>query len=173
MESNKPLAKKTEKKLEDRIEAVKTLIVQPLSHYEFYIMDGDRDGQVNLQTKTCTCRKFDLTGLPCTHALAATLSRRINPYSLCSRYYTVDAWLHSYAETIYPVGNEEEWDVPDDISRRIVESPPYKPKAGRPKMKRRKSKGEKMKMQRHCSRCGRKGHNRATCTYIMPAASTK
>ncbi|PON66336.1 hypothetical protein PanWU01x14_109910, partial [Parasponia andersonii] len=61
MESNKPLLKKIEKNLEDRIEAVKTLIVQPLSHYEFYVMDSDRDGQVNLQTKTCSCRRFDLT----------------------------------------------------------------------------------------------------------------
>ncbi|PON68128.1 Zinc finger, PMZ-type [Parasponia andersonii] len=108
IESNKPLPKKIENKLEDRIETAKTLIVQPLSHYEFYIMDGDRDGQVNLQKKTCSYRRFDLTGLPCTHALAATLNRHINPYSLCSWYYTVDAWLCSYAETIYSVGNEEE-----------------------------------------------------------------
>ncbi|PON72091.1 hypothetical protein PanWU01x14_069330, partial [Parasponia andersonii] len=57
MKSNKPLSTKIEKKLEDRIEAAKTLIVQPLSHYEFYVMDGDRDGQVNLQTKTCSCRR--------------------------------------------------------------------------------------------------------------------
>ncbi|PON34852.1 Zinc finger, PMZ-type [Parasponia andersonii] len=173
MESNKPLPTKIEKKLEDRIEAAKTLIVQPLSHYEFYVMDGDRDGQVNLQTKTCSCRRFDLTGLPCTHALAATLCRRINPYSLCSWYYTVDAWLCSYAETIYPVGNEEEWDIPDDISRRMVKPPPYKPKAGRPKTKRTKSKGEKIIMQCHCSRCSGKSHNRTTCTYMIPTASNK
>ncbi|PON58048.1 hypothetical protein PanWU01x14_169790 [Parasponia andersonii] len=43
MESNKPLPTKIETKLEDCIEAAKTLIVQPLSHYEFYVMDGDRD----------------------------------------------------------------------------------------------------------------------------------
>ncbi|PON36560.1 Zinc finger, PMZ-type [Parasponia andersonii] len=173
MESNKPLPTKIEKKLEDRIEAAKTLIVQPLSHYEFYVMDGNRDGQVNLQTKTYSCRRFDLTGLPCMHALAAILSRGINPYSLCSWYYTVDAWLCSYAETIYPVENEEEWDVPDDISRRMVEPPPYKPKAGRPKTKRTKSKGEKIIMQRHCSRCSGKGRNRATCTYMIPTPSNK
>ncbi|PON39488.1 Zinc finger, PMZ-type [Parasponia andersonii] len=151
-ESNKSLPIKIEKKLEDRIEAAKTLIVQPLNHYEFYVIDGDRDGQVNLQTKTCSCRRFDLTGLPYTHALAATLSRRINPYSLYSWYYTVDAWLCLYAETIYPVGNEEKWDVPDDISRRKVEPPSYKPKPNRLKIKRTKSKGEKIIMQRHCSR---------------------
>ncbi|PON62409.1 Zinc finger, PMZ-type [Parasponia andersonii] len=170
MESNKPLTTKIEKKLEDHIEAAKTLTVQPLSYYEFYVMDGDRDGQVNLQTKTCSCRRFDLISLPCTHVLAATLSRRINPYSLCSWYYTVDAWLCSYAETIYPVGNEEEWDVPDNISRYMVEPPPYKPKAGQLKTKRTKSKGEKIIMQRHCSG---KGHNRATCTYMIPITSNK
>ncbi|PON56169.1 hypothetical protein PanWU01x14_183780 [Parasponia andersonii] len=126
MESNKPLPTKIEKKLEDRIKAAKTLIVQPLSHYEFYVMDSDRD---------------------------------------------VDAWLCSYAEIIYPVGNEEEWDVPDDISRRMVEPSPYKPKAGRPKTKRTKSKEEKIIMQCHCSHCSGKGHNRATCTYMIPTAS--
>ncbi|PON86851.1 hypothetical protein TorRG33x02_173770, partial [Trema orientale] len=45
MKSNKPLAKKIETKLEDCVEAAKTLVVQPLSHYEFYVMDGERNGQ--------------------------------------------------------------------------------------------------------------------------------
>ena len=40
---------------------------------------------MNLQTKTDSCRVFDLTALPCVHTLAAAHNRRIDPYTFCSK----------------------------------------------------------------------------------------
>lgn len=99
-EAEKPsllIVKKMDEELQDLFQTAQTLIVQPLSHFEFYVMDGDHDGEVNLQTKSCSCGKFQLSGLPCEHVLASARYRNINPYSLCSRYYSNDVWLHCYA----------------------------------------------------------------------------
>ena len=74
--------------------------------------------------------------------------------------------MNSYAEIIYPVRNEDDWVVPNDIKQMKVLKPAYHPKVGRP------SQGEKKKALRHCSSCGGRGHNRSTCKYIIPAPST-
>ena len=134
-------------------------------------MDGDLDGDVDLRRKTCSCRRFDLTGLPCEHALAGARDRGISPYSLCSRFYTVEAWLSSYGGSVYTLGNEESWVIPNDIGSMMIAPPLVKQKAGRPKKKRRLSKGEKNSKQHRCSRCGVLGHNRVTCTTVCPPPS--
>ncbi|XP_047306200.1 uncharacterized protein LOC124909578 [Impatiens glandulifera] len=58
--------------------------VNPLNRFEFHVNDGEHDFQVDLQTRTCTCRAFDLSGLPCKHALATARSRKTIPYEYCS-----------------------------------------------------------------------------------------
>lgn len=167
-----PIAKKMEEDLQKLSKIAQTLIVQPLSQFEFYVMDGDRDGEVNLQAKTCSCGKFQLIGLPCEHALAACKNRNINPYTLCCKYYSNEAWLNCYAETIYPVGNEEDWEIPDAIKTIVVTPPSEKKMPGRPTTERRLSQGEKKKVPRRCSSCGGTGHNRSTCRHAMPTQST-
>jgi hypothetical protein len=34
---------------------------------------------VNLVKRTCGCRQWDLTGIPCAHAMSATWSDNVNP----------------------------------------------------------------------------------------------
>ncbi|KAK2661745.1 hypothetical protein Ddye_000319 [Dipteronia dyeriana] len=53
------------------------LTVYPITYYSFLVKDGDLDGTVDLTSKTCTCREFDMDGLPCEHALACI--REIHP----------------------------------------------------------------------------------------------
>ena len=147
-----PLSKAKEKYLRNLSDEAPALLVYPVSQYEITVIDGDLDGEVNLQNRSCSCRRFDLTGLPCEHALAGARDCSINPYTLCSRYYTVEAWLASYTENIFPLGNEETWDVPDHIKQLCVLPPLVKPKVGRPKKNRIKSKSEHHVIQRRCSR---------------------
>lgn len=80
--------------------------------------------------------------------------------------------MNAYAETIYPVGNEDDWIIPEDIKQRVCLKPPVKVKKGRPTTKRMPSQGEAPKVQKRCSSCGGRGHNRATCSAVMPAPST-
>ena len=82
-------------------------------------------------------------------------------FFLCfsTRFYYVNAWVNSYAETIYPVGNEDDWEIPDEIKQRKVLKLPFRMKSGRLKTNHRPSQGEKKKALCHCSSCGGQGHN--------------
>ncbi|XP_062119357.1 uncharacterized protein LOC133833115 [Humulus lupulus] len=166
-----PLATEVEADLRKLADKSTTSFSFPSSQYEITVLDGDLDGDVDLRRKTCSCRRFDLTGLPCEHALAGARDRGISPYSLCSRFYTVEAWLSSYGGSVYTLGNEESWVIPNDIGSMMIAPPLVKQKAGRPKKKRRLSKGEKNRKQHRCSRCGVLGHNRVTCTTVCPPPS--
>ncbi|KAK2655518.1 hypothetical protein Ddye_008570 [Dipteronia dyeriana] len=46
------------------------LTVYPITYYLFLVKDEDLDGTIDLTSKTCTCREFDMDGLPCEHTLA-------------------------------------------------------------------------------------------------------
>lgn len=42
---------------------------------------------VNLKEKTCSCRKWDLSGIPCPHAIACIWHNKVNPEDYVSQYY--------------------------------------------------------------------------------------
>ena len=87
-------------------------------------------------------------------------------------FHYVEAWVNSYVETIYPVGNEDDWVVPDEIKQIKVLKPLYRTKDGRSKTNRRPSQGEKKKALRYCSSCRGQCHNCSTYKYTMPPPST-
>ena len=69
------------------------------------------------------------------------------------------------------MGDEDDWEVPDEIKQKKVLKPPFQTKVGRPKKNRRPSQGEKKKALHLCSFCGGQGHNHLICKYIMSAPS--
>ena len=73
------LAMDIEKQLHNTFQQTTSCIVHSLSRFEFYVQDGDRDSEVNLQIKTCSYRIFDLTGLPCVHTLVVAHSCSVDP----------------------------------------------------------------------------------------------
>ena len=70
------------------------------------------------------------------------------------------------------MGNEDDWEIPDEIKQRKVLKLPFRTKAGWPKTNYRPSQGEKKNALYHCSSCGGQDHNHSTCKYIMPTLST-
>ena len=93
-------------------------------------------------------------------------------FCVSTRFYSVDAWVNSYTETIYLVRNEDDWVVPNKIKQIKILKPPFCTKVDQPKTNRMPSKGEKKKALHHCSSCDGQCHNRSTCKYIMLAPST-
>ncbi|XP_052292000.1 uncharacterized protein LOC127900805 [Citrus sinensis] len=141
--------------------------------YEFIVKDGDLNDHVNILDKTCSCREFQLDQLPCEHALAVCrYQETLSVYDMCSRYYSSEAWVAAYAETIYPVGTEEEWEVSEEVQSNEVLPPVEKRKKGRPQQIRIPSQGEE-KLRRKCGRCGSQGHNRLTCSVPIPLSSNE
>ena len=141
--------------------------VIPVDRYIYDVRDGDKGGIVNLNTRTCTCRVFDLDQLPCAHALAVCGKIRFDYKVLCSHMYTTTAWVSTYAESIHPVGHQSDWIVPMDIGNRVVLPPVTKRPSGRPRSERIRSVGEHV-VRKKCGRCHNYGHNRKTCKNAIP-----
>ncbi|XP_024006404.1 uncharacterized protein LOC112082921 [Eutrema salsugineum] len=69
----------------------------PGLEYSVVGVDG-KSYLVNLDTKSCGCRMFDIDKIPCVHAIAATIAmmqtssrrRDLHIFDLCLRYYLID-----------------------------------------------------------------------------------
>ncbi|CAL2238953.1 unnamed protein product [Prunus armeniaca] len=57
-------------KLRKRLDAASRMNVVKINEVEYNVLDGDLNGLVHLQNRSCTCRKFDLEQLPCKPAIA-------------------------------------------------------------------------------------------------------
>ena len=143
------------------------------SDYFVYVMDANvlqfevRKGEereiVCLELRCCTCHEFDIEEIPCIHAIAAAKRVNQNPSSLIGKYYTCENWKVGYVETIYPVPNKSEWNVPLETAMLACDPPKRRKRTGRMTKARIKASWEKDR-KRKCSCCGIVGHNKKTCT---------
>ena len=46
-----------------------------------------------MDERTCTCIKFQMDDMPCTHAMAAIKKTCMDPCEYCSRYYKKQTYL--------------------------------------------------------------------------------
>lgn len=121
---------------------------------------------VNLHNKTCGCRKWDLTGVPCKHAISVIYKAKQYPEDFVSDFFKKPMYALAYKEMIYPVPGQHDWVKTDTID---IEPPIFHSKPGRKKKKRRPSAGEGPDGTRRmttitCSNCNLKGHRYTTCT---------
>ncbi|KAK4431161.1 hypothetical protein Salat_0878200 [Sesamum alatum] len=105
--------------------------------YEFEVQDGNINYIVNLREKTCNCRVWDISGIPCRHAALGISHRKEDLDSYCdSKNY-----LKAYKYSIHPVPNPTLWPHGVDVSPTLL-PPVIKRMPGRPKKSRRKEQGE-------------------------------
>ncbi|XP_052300047.1 uncharacterized protein LOC127903678 [Citrus sinensis] len=74
------------------------MIVRPVSLHRFQVIGGGlKEGLVDLQKKTCSCKVFQLYQLVCAHAIAACLTHRVDFINLYSDFYTTELLAMAYA----------------------------------------------------------------------------
>ncbi|XVF74132.1 hypothetical protein PTKIN_Ptkin13bG0035600 [Pterospermum kingtungense] len=142
------------------------MAVKAISSYEFQVLDGTRERFVNLQDRTCSCRKFQLDLLPCAHAIVAIRWAGQELYSYCAEYFKSENLRQLYSAHIYPVGHPDDWQVPTEIKSQNVLPPLGFVSAGHPQKTRFPSAGEKRRTRRKqqvCYICKKAGHNRLKC----------
>nr|GMD45462.1 uncharacterized protein LOC109174707 [Ipomoea batatas] len=106
------------------------------SHENIYQVDDEnfKAYMVDLMNRNCSCRRWDLTGIPCSHAIAAIRKQRESPEYYVHNCYTVEAYLRAYEHAIQPILSSVLWpksNLPDPLP------PKYKAQPGRPKKKRK------------------------------------
>ncbi|XP_057469180.1 uncharacterized protein LOC130758332 isoform X2 [Actinidia eriantha] len=129
---------------------------------------GDSNEIVELDQWDCTCKGWQLTGLPCCHAIAAINFLGCNPYDYCSRYFTTESYGLTYFESIHPVPNvDRPMEEESSKSTVTVIPPPYRRHCQLPTPKSSGSKRVvKRKRQVQCSKCQGTGHNKSTCNEV-------
>ncbi|XP_057760930.1 uncharacterized protein LOC130981355 [Arachis stenosperma] len=125
----------------------------------------------DLRNHTCTCRFWQLTGMPCMHAIVAIQDKHDKrPEEYCQEWLRMESYKRIYSFNVNPVKGQYLW---EKIPSPAPVLPPIKPKPGRPTTKRRKDKNEgpsgtrsKMKRKYNPIKCifyGEVGHNKKTC----------
>jgi hypothetical protein len=153
--------------------------------------DGSRF-QVDLEERTCSCKRFQDTDIPCGHALTVIYACDRAPADYFPEYIKAQSWVATYSGANIPlvdmehvkdvhqqgrvlVADEEESDSDDDLEN--CEPPQTRAPRGRP-TKKRKRKGDVRRPQRQrmdgvpdipdrapprCSTCKQVGHYARTC----------
>ena len=123
---------------------------------------------VDIQNRTCGCRKWDMTGIPCAHAFSTILYDGGKPEDYVHPYYSKDMYLLSYDSIIYPMPSEDQWvktnnDVMEPLVVRTQPGRPKKLQIRAPDEPRNPHKLSRDGLRGRCTKCLQFGHNERTC----------
>ncbi|XP_051149254.1 uncharacterized protein LOC127263974 [Andrographis paniculata] len=108
------------------------------THYEISCFDGSQHA-INLRERTCTCRQWQLSGIPCKHAISAISNQREEIQDYIDEYYSVETYIKVYAPAIMAVTSDLFWEV---TGFNPPEPPTEMRSVGRPTSSRRRERDE-------------------------------
>ena len=85
---------------------------------------------VNVKGRTCGCRKWDVTDIPCNHAISVILYHGGNPIDYLSHCYSKANYLKTYQPIIYHMPSQDQWPRSNQL---IIEPPKSRVAPGRPR----------------------------------------
>ncbi|RYR73341.1 hypothetical protein Ahy_A02g007698 [Arachis hypogaea] len=126
---------------------------------------------VDLNLHECSCRKFQLTGYPCEHAMSCIRKMCLDVKNYVNKCYRKETNVDCYQHVIYPLNGPNLWSRTENDD---VLPPVFRKPIGRPKLRRNKtgdeprnngplSKLARTGQQQKCSYCFALGHNKRTC----------
>jgi hypothetical protein len=139
----------------------------------------NRQFVVDLRRRRCGCRKWEITGIPCPHAVVAILYDCGDPEDYVDECFTMEVYKKAYALVIYPMPSEEQW---VKTSHDKLEPPRGRITSGRPKRQRRRAPDEsrdpknpnqmrKFGARMQCGKCHGLGHNKRSYPTTRSEAS--
>nr|XP_009766904.1 PREDICTED: uncharacterized protein LOC104218175 [Nicotiana sylvestris]XP_016478218.1 PREDICTED: uncharacterized protein LOC107799595 [Nicotiana tabacum] len=113
-------------------------------YHGYEVFEGGDKHCVRLDLGLCTCWAWDLSGIPCPHAIAAMLYKNIDTLTGMHWWFSKEAYLLTYKNKLQPVPGENFWKI--EPSQKM-EPPDFVMMADRPKVKRDREKNEAIKRQ--------------------------
>ncbi|KAH0655964.1 hypothetical protein KY285_030846 [Solanum tuberosum] len=134
----------------------------------FEVREGPFQHSVDLGRWTCSCRVWQLKGIPCAHVVAAIYFKTCEPLDYIDNCYSKATYLRTYANVLQPITNMKMWHVSTNPT---VAPPEIKGMSGKPGKLRKKEAGESKKsgklprtgLAMICSNCNVRGHNKRGC----------
>jgi hypothetical protein len=119
---------------------------------------------VDLELKTCSCNQWQISGKPCTHAVCFIFSlRQVKLEDYVHEYYSLERFKVAYQFEVNPMVDKSQWRDNDPGFEMLP--PKLERSAGRPKVKRIKSRAEPGKRGPYqCKRCFKFGHIEKGCS---------
>lgn len=158
------------KKLQRNAEMANICYVLPAGMGIFQVQERDSQYIVDLNAKQCDCRRWNLTGIPCNHAVSCFRHERLAPEDMVHSCYSIERYTRAYGHNIMPCRDHKSWQKMNGVE---VKPPVYEKKVGRPRKCRRKQPHEvqgklgarmsKHGVIMHCRHCGSSTHNVRGC----------
>ncbi|KAE8720330.1 hypothetical protein F3Y22_tig00020348pilonHSYRG00008 [Hibiscus syriacus] len=129
---------------------------------------------IDIENHSCSCRKWDLTGIPCIHDVSVMVLNNQRPEVYVHNSYFVTTQREIYSHFIQPMRGPNQW-LTDTTCEPVI-PPTIRRPPGRPKKERRKETYEptnshatmsKKGIMMYCSKCGQPVHNQRTCKGIV------
>ncbi|XP_038887651.1 uncharacterized protein LOC120077739 [Benincasa hispida] len=98
----------TEYELQGQHSQSRSFKVDPINNKEYKVVHGDNHLLVNLASKLCSCRVWNLVEIPCAHACAIIRGLNLDIYAFVLDYYFFSTLLSTYKGSVYPIGNHSE-----------------------------------------------------------------
>ncbi|XP_073294676.1 uncharacterized protein [Primulina huaijiensis] len=169
------LAPSAEKRISEAIADARCYKVLRANEVEFEIVSTERTNIVDIRSRVCSCRRWQLYGLPCAHAAAALISCGQNAHLFAEHCFTVHSYRDTYSQMIYPIPDKSLWNEPREGTEGgvakvdiTIRPPKTRRPPGRPKRKvLRIESFKRPKRLVQCGRCHMLGHSQKKCTLPM------
>nr|KAJ0218511.1 hypothetical protein LSAT_V11C300127550 [Lactuca sativa] len=88
----------------------KSCYVVPSGVNEYEVRNGFQNYGVEFKEKSCACRLWELSGLPCVHAQVAMLYTNQDPVNFISSWLNKNNYKATYDQNILPVNGSNLWE---------------------------------------------------------------
>ncbi|XP_062084242.1 uncharacterized protein LOC133790584 [Humulus lupulus] len=166
------LVPSAEKRIAEAIADARCYQVLRANEVEFEIVSTERTNIVDIRTRICSCRRWQIYGLPCAHAAAALISCRHNVHQFAEPCFTVGSYRETYSQVINPIPDKSMWHEQGEGAEGgnakaeiTIRPPKTRRPPGRPKKKvPRVENFKRPKRVVQCGRCHMLGHSQKKCT---------
>ncbi|XP_059633238.1 uncharacterized protein LOC132276012 [Cornus florida] len=118
------------KKLNKLITEFRSCDVTPIGQDEYEVINEEGKHIVKLRSRSCACRGWQISGLPCKYATAAITHKRTDIEQFCDPCFYNETYIRTHSSMIRPVPDQK---MLTFVHCNLVEPPILRKKPGRPK----------------------------------------
>ncbi|CAA0827786.1 Unknown protein [Striga hermonthica] len=167
--SSSALVPSAERRISEALADARCYKVLRANEVEFEVVSTERTNIVDIRGRVCSCRQWQLYGVPCAHAAAALVSCGRDPRLFAEQCFTTRSYRETYSRAVCPVPDRVAWDESGGGGGEMTIKPPKTRRPpGRPKKKvLRMESLKRPKRVVQCGRCHMLGHSQKKCALPM------